>query len=58
MKITPENFNEGFKMEFSILMGNRNYIGFRMIITCSKAMNNFKDTKANCQNSFKRVLKS
>lgn len=35
-----------------------NYVDFAMVITCTKAMNNFKATKANCQNSFKRILKS
>lgn len=49
MKITPEIFNEGLKMEFSILVENCMYMGCRMVITCSKAVNNFKDTKANCK---------
>ena len=32
-------------------------INFKIVIACSKAMNDFKDTKAHCQNNFKRILK-
>lgn len=57
MGIAPEIFNEGLKMKYSSLMGNCIYAGFRMVITCSNTMNNFKDMKANCQQFFKSFRK-
>lgn len=56
MKIASEIFNEGLN-EIVHSKGNCTYMGFTMVTSCSKAVN-FKDTKANCQNSFKEVLKS